>query len=424
MRDAIGGWRLSWTLIAVAVAVHAVFCLSLLHGFLNPLFNDATHRLPRGLDFYAVYQKAHELANGESLYDRIDPDEFVVPHAGPYYRYLPSWAALVSVTLRRLEPATAYWVWVGCCEAMLAVCLVRFVLRARTLRDRAWIVVFFLAFSPYYLELFMGQFTFFAVGLIAMAWLDLEDDRDWRASAWLTASVCVKHVGLALFPALIVLRRWRPVASVAAVVLPVCAGYFALQPGEMSRFLEVSSYGTQNQFHAGNLGLMGWMWSVARWATLHSVPSEVARFPVELFPWIVVASLLVVTWRYRRNRHNVVPLMMIWTTAYFLAGPDVYEHHWVLLMPVFARAWLLRPSGVLVGSYALLALPTVFVWADTPGLPAQHYAEVETLWWRAEEHAKILFYHAWKIAPTLVLFVWLFGLLRPVPAHGSRATSS
>ena len=38
--------------------------LSLAYGFLDPLFNDATHRLPRGLDFYAVYQKSHELSEG------------------------------------------------------------------------------------------------------------------------------------------------------------------------------------------------------------------------------------------------------------------------------------------------------------------------------------------------------------------------
>ena len=112
---------------------------------------------------------------------------------------------------------------------------------------------------------------------------------------------------------------------------------------------------------------------------------------------------------------------MLWLTSYFLVGPDVYEHHWVLLLPVFARAWLLRPSGVLAGLYVWLALPTVFVLVDLPGLPRQVYFEVENLWWETGHHARIFLYHAWKIVPTVGLFVWLVGRLeKPAFSPNSR----
>ena len=75
-------------LIVLAVGVHVTFWLSLQHGFLDPLFNDSTHRLPRGVDFYSVYQKSYEFSVGKSLYTDVDSSptasrNMVVPYCAP-----------------------------------------------------------------------------------------------------------------------------------------------------------------------------------------------------------------------------------------------------------------------------------------------------------------------------------------------------
>jgi hypothetical protein len=392
----------SWALIAGAVMVHLVFWLSLVYGFLDPLFNDATHRLPRGLDFYAVYQKSHEFAEGKSLYTRIDPDELVVPHSAPYFRYLPSWAWFMANTFCRLSPATAYWLWVACCEAMLLACLAMFLARAPSLRQRAWMVVFWMCFTPYYLELFMGQFTFMTAGLLALCWFALDRRREWSAGLWLTVSVCLKHVGLVLLPPLLALRRFRAVALAVAVPSLFSALYFGTHPEELRLFLDVFAYGTPNRLHAGNLGLTALVGTLLRLAGLEAT-GPVAGWALNA---IVLAWLVRVTWRQRRTQ-NPILLLAFWLTSYFLVGPDVYEHHFVLLLPVLAWAWQTRPSKILIVLYLWLALPTVFVLVDLPELPRQRFLEVENLWWRDGYHARILVYHLWKITPAIGLFAWL-----------------
>lgn len=392
-------------MIAAAVGVHVVFWLSLSYGFLDPLFNDATHRLPRGLDFYAVYQKSHEFSEGQSLYTRIDTEQLVVPYSAPYFRYLPTWAWFMANTFCRLAPAPAYWLWVACCEAMLLVCLGLFLARAPSLRDRAWMAVFWLCFTPYYLELFMGQFTFMTAGLLTLSWLALDRRREWTGALWLTLSICLKHVGLVLLPPLLALRRWKAASLAVAVPALLSTLYFAANPAELRLFLDVFAYGTPNPFHAGNLGLVALIGNILRLAG-RGPADPLAAIVLKAAPAAVLLWLGQLTWRHRRAE-NLLPLLMLWLTSYFLLGPDVYEHHYVLLLPVFAWAWLMRPSKVLVFLYLWLALPTVFVLVDLPGLPRQRFLEVENLWWRDGHHARIFVYHLWKITPAIALFAWI-----------------
>jgi hypothetical protein len=408
-------------MIAAAAAIHLLFLASLVSGWLDPLFNDSTHRLPRGLDFYAVYQKSHEFAEGGSLYARIDPRDLVVPHAAPHFRYLPTWAWVMAHTFCRLEPRVAYGLWVACCESLLLLCLGLFMVRAPSLRERAWQAVIWLCFSPYYLELFMGQFTFAAAGLVALGWLAAERGRGVAATAWLSASVCVKHVGLALLPALLAVGRWRAGLVVLAVPAMLSAPFFLLHPAELARFLDASAYGTPYRLHAGNLGLVALLQSGVRAAGLD--PSG----PVSagLSGSAVAAVLVWLAWRTWRLRgaENLVPLSMLWLTGYFLVGPDVYEHHWVLLLPVFAWARLARPSRRLAALYVWLALPTVFVFVDAPGPPHQSYFEVETLWVATGHHGRLLLYHSWKILPTLAL-IPLLPQNPQNPGHSAFSSSS
>jgi hypothetical protein len=412
-----------YIVISAAVVVHATFLLSVYFGFLDPLFNDSTHRLPRGMDFYAVYQKAHELSIGKSLYTDVDyraRGHLVVPYCPPHYRYLPSWGWFVSVTFCRLKAQNAYWLWVVLCELMLLVCLWMFLRRTDNPVRRVGLVVIWLCYSPYYLELFVGQFTFMATGLITLALLAFDDNREWRGAIWLTLSIALKYVGVFLLAPLLLLGRWRNALAIVGAVVIIGLVYFVPNPEDWSLFTGVATYGTPNPLHAGNLGLQGLLGNVIR-----SLPYDyrdaalgtgLRLILLKALPAALMLFLLWVTWRYRSSK-NFIPLCLLWLTAYFLAGTDVFEHHYVILLPVFAFAWLRRPSPWLVLFYAWIALPTIFVFVDVAGLPHQAGIEVENIWWEDGQRGRIFLYHLWKIMPTAGLFVWLFGLIVKSPAE-------
>jgi hypothetical protein len=64
--------------LVLGIGVHILFLLSLHSGFLNPVFDDATHCVGQGADFYAVYQAGQNIVDGVSIYLR-DPKTLVVP---------------------------------------------------------------------------------------------------------------------------------------------------------------------------------------------------------------------------------------------------------------------------------------------------------------------------------------------------------
>ena len=403
------GW-LAPVVVVAAVLVHALFLSSLATGVLDLLCNDSTHRLPRGMDFFAVYQKSHEYSLGSSLYLPVDRSEQVVPYCAPYYRYLPSWAWLFEATLGRFDPSTSYWVWVVVLEALLIMCFLVTARIAKTRGQRLGLLVIWFCFLPFYLELFTGQFTFAAASFLTLFLLAAEARSSVGRSAWLCMSVAVKHVGVLLLPALLLLPRRRTFVAVSAFVLAICAIYFSGRPDDLPLFLGSASFGTPERVHAGNLGLVALAANAARLLPDTMAPGE--SLVILGLAMAVLGTLVWLTWRYR-SEHNVVPLCLLWLVGYFLAGPDVYEHHYTLLLPVFAVAWLRYPCGTVLFLYGWLAMPTPFWLFDLDHLPHQRFVEVEHLWWSREMHAQILIYHAWKAVPTIWLFGWLWTKLRP-----------
>lgn len=400
-------------LLVAALAVHLLFWLSLDTGLLDPLFNDAVHRLPRGYDFFAVYQKSHDLSQGLPLYRPVSYDSLVVPYAAPNYRYLPSWAWLFSISIGRLAPQTAYLAWVLACEGVLILCVLRLFDLAKTRSAQVALAIMWLAYFPYYLELFTGQFTFMTAALLTLFLCAFEQHREWRAALWLLASICIKYLGLILLAPLLAIRRFAQVAAIAAAVIAILALYFIPHSQEMSSFLGLSGTGTPYELHAGNLGLTGLLGALGR--LLPPLRSPL----VYGVPAAVVALLLWATWRYRDDRSFVL-LCSLWITGYFLVGPDVYEHHYVLLLPVFSFAYLRSPSRVLWGLWAVIALPTIFWWIDVPGLPHQRFVEVENVWWAEGMVGRVLLHHAWKALPAVGLFVWLLRSMRGLADEEER----
>src|SRR5258707_99848 len=150
--------RASWIILACAGLLH----IGLLIGWrfqtpLVPYFFDATVLSGgRGLDFYSIYQAGYNARRGQDIYEG-DPARVtvVVPYFTPY-RYLPPVAYTVGAALSLLPPLTAYKTWVVLVELTLLLCAGASYYVTRDRPDLgARLAAMWLAFSPYYLELFM-----------------------------------------------------------------------------------------------------------------------------------------------------------------------------------------------------------------------------------------------------------------------------
>jgi hypothetical protein len=57
----------AYVLLATVVIVHLAMMGSLFWGYLNPLFHDSD-TLPKGMDFFAIYQAGHRALENKSVY--------------------------------------------------------------------------------------------------------------------------------------------------------------------------------------------------------------------------------------------------------------------------------------------------------------------------------------------------------------------
>jgi len=104
-------------LLALGIAAHLLFLLSLRFGWLNPLFNDTMHRFGPGGDFFSIYAAGVKARAGQSVYTvggRVE----TVPYAYAF-RYAPLVAYTVGAALSCLPAIAAYALWLIGCELAL-----------------------------------------------------------------------------------------------------------------------------------------------------------------------------------------------------------------------------------------------------------------------------------------------------------------
>src|SRR5689334_8874063 len=134
---------------------------------LVPYFFDSTVLSGgRGLDFYSIYQAGYNARGGVDIYEG-DPAKIqvVVPYFTPY-RYLPIVAYTVGLLLSLFSSLTAYKIWVVVIELTLLLCVFITYRRVRDPDVFARLAFMWLCFTPFYLELFMGQFSLVQGALI------------------------------------------------------------------------------------------------------------------------------------------------------------------------------------------------------------------------------------------------------------------
>lgn len=405
----------SWLILACAGVLH----LGLLVGWrfqtpVVPYFFDATVLSGgRGLDFYSIYQAGYNARHGQDIYEG-DPARItvVVPYFTPY-RYLPPVAYTVGAALSLLPPLAAYKAWVVIVELTLLLCAAASFYFTRGNPDlAAQLATMWLVFSPYYLELFMGQFSLVQAALILAMLLLAAGPAVAPAppraktqvhlpvtfdALWIS-SVLWKFNTVVFVPVMARLGRWRALIAGSLLSAAVTVPYFVIYPTHWGDFLANNFGNTVAGHELGNLGFRQLMFELL--AAIGSSPAvqRAAQLAV-----IAAVVLMVLALTFRPQTPPLVPLLSLWLVAFFLVSPQVWEHHYVMLLPVLVVAHRQRPSWLVVGLWLCLALPTPFgLTALQPAIAANHDLRgfaLSPTW-------QFLLQHASKAGPAALLFAY------------------
>lgn len=203
-------------------------------------------------------------------------------------------------------------------------------------QGRSIAICMWLAPTPLYLELYMGQVSLWAASLLFYLFYALDRGETRCAGLTWTAAVLVKPNALLLLPAFVRQRLWWPLACCGLAVLCTSLPHFALFPGSWEIFGQLNLGAGQVEgalTHAGNLGLWGLLVNlcakaaglpIAHLTSLADLPLW-GRAVVLLATAAVLAATLAATMRAAAPDH-LLPYTL-WLTAFFLVYKDVWEHH-------------------------------------------------------------------------------------------------
>ena len=427
--------RYSQVMLGIGVVVHLIFLLSLSFGFLNSSFDDSTHRIGQGADFYAVYQAGQNVVDGVSVYLR-EPKTVVVPYFF-LYRYLPFSAYTFGQFFRAFSPPIAYSVWILLLEALLFFNL-GLTRKIFSNTEKGQVAMsLWLLFSPYYLELYMGQFSFFMATLYLWMIYHWMKKKDVRGDALWTLSLLVKTNSALFAPVLLKMGKWKSVLVAAVIVVAVSVPYFLFMPGSFNSFAWNFTDGLSVETIAGNQGFASllavgvlrlsnqWAPNIDLFFQNIDTTNAVIRTPLILWTALIFGISLLVT-----IRTSVVyssELFLLWILSYFLTYKHVWEHHYVMMLPVFILLyWKIaeRQTPIIISSklfwiaFIAIALPTPFIFIDK----VRVWVDPEFYWSTAESIA----FHIAKPAAVFALYsalcilLWKHGKNIPVaksPEH-------
>ncbi len=405
---------------------------------LTPLFHNMLYCLGPGADFFALY---HAGVSAERRQDPYGSGE--APQRTPYwyhYRYLPGLGRTLGRVLVRLVPRAAYILWAILTELVMAAAA--FWLWRRATADSGaaagsnstgaepppasrarndWLgpfVVGILACStPLLLELYMGQFTAFTLGLTLLVVLAADEPRltgsplgrSGALALGLVAllyamAVEVKVFPLVVAPALLRRRvgRWAVLAAVAALVL-IEVPIFRKEPALYRTFWDLNLGGGLDGMNIGNFGLTYILYRVG--LALGRIWTEQSLTHFSLVLKVSFLGLATVAALAKRSQVLVAAATLVF--AHVLSYPHVWEHHMSGVLP-FGVALLIvrlrRPplagrgeTALMIAALALIALPTPFYFQDPWHDP------IRTPWetWGLLAH---ILMPLCKAVPTLVLF--------------------
>jgi len=378
------------------------------------------HRKGRGADFYAVMQAGQNFSDGISIYS-TSPRQQIVPYYYPY-RYHPFVAYTFGQLALLATPGAAYGIWIIILEFLLIANLIMTWKFAGDEHTAAVAMGLWLLFSPLYLEFYLGQFSFVMASLMFWSLVAWERKRLKIGDGWWILSLVVKSNSVIFAPVLLKQRRWKPVSVAVAAVLLLAVPYFLSVEGTYQEFARNYTERMSMKTILGNQGFAGligvtilrgsnlWTDDLHRLHANMDQMDSLMELPLLLWTVLVLLVTILITVKARREQASL--LFLLWILSYFLFYKHVWEHQYVMLLPVFVllyhkirnTAVNLAPA-VFWGAFSAIALPTIFLFIDiSPVL-----GDPEIYW----EPWKSLIFHFPKPFAVLVLYITLsFVILR------------
>ncbi len=444
----------------IGAGLHLIFALSLVTGFLDPLFVEACEGHGQASDFYGIYQAGANLLGGFSIYDHENYRQ-EAPQAVPfyyYYRYLPPTAYGAALGALLLPPLTAYWVWVLLVEAILLVTVASLLRWTQWPARRRWILAgLWLGFFPFYIEQIMGQYSLCMAALLWFLWryetkpspADWEigkspaptgsdprgnllwgagwpqtwrlyrwrEDRIGEARSWLAwaSSIALKSFTVLLAVAYLRDGKLKRVIAGGALAVGVSLPYFLFRPADLTEFLRLNFAPFTPRIYKGSMGLQTLLQDlVAQFPTLFDqtlLTLGDRTLTVGRLSMLGCAGLIGIlgvwaTLQAGRARQRRALDLAIWTSVFFLIFKSVWEYHYVMMLPAVSAAYLVTGSRVALGIGVLIGLPSLYALAPTlAAVPADAPLELWPGWFRS-------LHFSMKSVPTLFFFLWCLAAAR------------
>lgn len=364
-----------------------------IRGYLDAFFHD-TDRVPRGLDFFSIYQAGRNFLRGQSVYygvrvHDLGPEALVVPYFSGF-RYLPAYAFVFGSLLNLLPPWPSYWSWIAIVELMMMfnlTALRRLPISTRMLRT---IAAMWLIFSPFYIELHIGQQSMVTVTLIHLAIIAHMRGSIGLRDTCYAGSVLWKINTVLYIPVWIKLKRWKTLILLAVLTLITSVPYFLSIPGS---FPEFRSY-FRHKFVAAGPNSLGFSTLLIQFLQHAELDPETSRLLLNLCKLTIIVIAAAATLLPRKICFSHA--LMMWICVFFLTYQYVWEHHYVMILPLISAGMVdqkLRNWTIMVWFFC--AVPTPYILLNNPSIPMPQHQ------WSLSLAA---FYHGTKVLPIFVFF--------------------
>jgi hypothetical protein len=252
----------------------------------------------------------------------------------------------------------------------------------------------------------MGQFTFITSALAFIAVFLLMRNRPFLSGLSWIASILIKHFTILLIPMLFRFRRIKTILLGLIALAAVSVPYFYFKDVGWDSFLHTNFQPHLNVFH-GNYGVLAFVMVLKDWLIPNPsyVLLEIAGFELTITRILIlgvmaISTLLALQATFGRKNLDPIEAFAIWTILYFFVYKEVWEYHFVALMPVMVLLYIATQNRFVLLSYLWLAIPTPAVFYDIPS-----EANPDLVW---PIYIQIV-HHGFKVAPLVLLFLWVVG---------------
>jgi glycosyl transferase family 87 len=352
-----------------AVFFHLLLIVNLRGKYLSDYSYDLnTFRAVRGIDFNAVYCAGLYARKGTNLY-RVPTQDEGIPHTR--FRYTPPVAYVIGVPfsfIRNFFIASRIWILIN--EILLCI---NILLTVRFCRDERKIlpaIMMWLFFFPYAVELYMGQFSFLMGSFSFWSALAL-----WKKRKKLAVFFWIPAILLKLFPIWLVPLFWKkakPGITITGIFILfiLIVPYFLTHPVDRKDFIQLNSQLGKEHSTTPYYGNMGFYNCLLQWKKVF--PGISAKYLPHFVYTLSIGLIFLLAWFCFRNVNDVIVLYSTGIVIFFILSLELWEHHYVLLLPFFVLYYISRENQnswkkvriPFIFSYILCAMPSFYIFLN------------------------------------------------------------